>query len=379
MVYMYYQRMKKLYSFLLIVLSLAAVTGLQAQDSSRCNAAFGAGANFTQVYFTVFDTLPGITHYWNFGDGTPVEINDSSVVSHQYPRFGTYTVKQTVVNASANCRDSSTQNITVGPSCGIGINFSGDTSARVYTFIANVSSDPGTVDSVVWTINDTLAGTGDTLRKYLSGGPYTICARLSTSDGCGSQSCVTINPRDSIPTPPPPPDTCSISINAAAKTHRPNEYRFSVPDSGKYEDISWSILAPDSAMTGPFTGKQFSYTFPDTGYYLVSVSAQERSGCMVSANQWVHIDSIPGDPAGFANSYPNPASTQVTVAVTLDTYTSINIRVFNSMGGLALYKVQSGYQGINQVQIPVANLPTGVYYIEIRFGDTVVKSKIQKI
>jgi hypothetical protein len=49
------------------------------------------------------------------------------------------------------------------------------------------------------------------------------------------------------------------------------------------------------------------------------------------------------------------------------------------MGGLVLSRSVSGYPGINQITLPIATLPKGVYYIELQYGDTTVRSKFQKL
>jgi hypothetical protein len=49
------------------------------------------------------------------------------------------------------------------------------------------------------------------------------------------------------------------------------------------------------------------------------------------------------------------------------------------MGGLVLTRTVSGYPGVNQITLPIANLPTGVYYIELQYGDTILRSKVQKL
>jgi hypothetical protein len=247
----------------------------------------------------------------------------------------------------------------------------------MYTFIANTSFSPGATDTVRWTINDTLVAMGDTLHKYLPGGPYTVCALLSTSYSCQAQACVTINPQDSLP--PPPPDTCTIAFTAVSKDRKPNQYVFTVIDGKEYDSISWTIMGPDSLFAGPYHGPSFSYTFPDTGYYAVYVSADKRSGCLVSNGQYVHIDSIPGPSGHYINSYPNPATTQVTLSVRLEEYTTLDIRVYNSMGGQVLSRIVTGNPGVNQITLPIANLPMGVYYIELQFGDTTLRSKFQKL
>jgi hypothetical protein len=374
--------MKKFYLFLSVVLAMSGRQVVRAQDSSVCNATFQASVSGTVVSFRANDSLPGVQHNWNFGDGS-AKNTDSFAVNHVYPAYGQYVVTQVVTDSTHHCRDSAAQLVIVpapAPACSMYITEGVDTSHRVYSFIANPSFSPGAADTVRWTINDTLVAMGDTLQKYLPGGPYNVCALLTTSYSCQAQSCLTINPQDSVPTvPPPPPDTCTINFTAAPKDHKPNQYDFTVIDGKEYDSISWTIMGPDSLFAGPYHGPSFNYTFPDTGYYSVYVTADKRSGCAVSNGQYVHIDSIAGPSGHFINAYPNPTTTQVGLSVTLDEHTSVDVRVYNSMGGLVLSRTVSGYPGFNQITLPIANLPQGVYYVELQYGGTILRSKFQKL
>jgi hypothetical protein len=374
--------MKKFYLVPGLFLALGGLTAVQAQDTTVCNAAFMANIQGNVVYFNAMDSLPGVRHSWNFGDGTAI-LTGSIAPVHLYAANGNYLVTQTVFDSVHNCQNSASQYVNItppAPSCGVYITETGDSVHHQYTFIANPSFTPGTTDSVRWTINDTLAGQGDTLRRYLPGGPYNVCALLTTGDGCQSQSCWTINPYDSAPaTPPPPPDTCTISLTATPKEHKPNQYVFTVVDHQDYDSISWTIIGPDSLFAGPFRGASLSYTFADTGYYLVYVAAEKKGGCPVFNEQAVHIDSIGPPPGQSITSYPNPATTQATLSVTLTNSATITVRVYNSMGGLVLTSNISGYPGANSITIPIANLPKGMYYIEVQYGSTTLRSKVQKL
>jgi hypothetical protein len=371
--------MKKFYLFLSVVLALSGRQAVLAQDSSVCNAAFQATVVGNVVNFRAMDSMPGARHNWNFGDGD-TRSTDSFVVSHTYSAYGNYLVTQVVIDSTHHCRDSSSQLVTVsnpGSSCNVYINFTSDSVHHIYSFLAIPVFSGGSNVTITWTINDTLAGSGDTLTRYLPYGPYTVCANLRIDSSCSSQACVTINPQDSLP--PPPPDTCTIAFTAAPKDHKSNQYVFTVIDGKEYDSISWTIMGPDSLFAGPYHGPSFSYTFPDTGYYAVYVSAEKRSGCLVSNGEYVQIDSVPGPSGHYINSYPNPATTQVTLSVRLEEYTKLDIRVYNSMGGQVLSRSVTGYPGGNQITLPIANLPMGVYYIEVQFGDTILRSKFQKL
>ncbi len=314
--------------FLFTFLLLSGLLSVRAQDSSACNASFTAIPSGNQVYFWAADSLPGVLHQWNFGDSTQTSTGNAMII-HTYAGSGTFIVTQTVTDSVRHCHSSSSQPVYIPggsptPTCYVSINVSGDSSTHLYTFAAVPSVPPGAVDTITWTINGTPAGTGDSLNRHLSAGTYTVCATISTSLGCMVQSCVTVGGLDSIPSVPPP-DSVMPSPPDTLLPSPPDSIPPSAPDS----------LLPagsDSLAKGKF---------------------------------------IP--------AYPNPATSQANLAVTLNNTATIYIRVYNSMGSEILSTSQSGYPGSNSIVIPVASLPTGIYYVQVQYGNTVLKSKIQKI
>ena len=371
----------KFYSLLCSFLFFGLFTA-HAQDSSRCNASFFVSISGNQVYFRAADSLPGTTHNWNFGDST-VWFPGGVGVTHTYNNPGTYIIRQ-VVTGSGHCVDSSSQVITINPSpgplCGLSISVSSDSSHHLYSFVASPVLAGGTIDTISWMINDSLAGMGDSLaNRYLPNGSYAVCATLSTSLGCRVQSCQQILVMDSVSglPVPPPSDSCTIAFTAVPNPKRPNEYTFSVVNSERYDSIVW--FAADSLLSGRGHGPVFHYTYTDTGYYNVTVEARFAHTCNVLSSQVIHIDSLPGGPGGYITAYPNPATTQVGLTVSLTKAATIDIRVYNSMGNQVQLTTVSGYPGVNQVTLPIANLPIGVYYIQLQYGNTILKSKIQKL
>ena len=123
---------------------------------------------------------------------------------------------------SLGCQSQACVGIMVGdttttpppPSCSISITYSHDStlSNQPYTFTAYPVIDSATSDSIVWTVNDTLAGTGTSLTRSFANGTYTICAALTTNLGCRSTACQTINVSDSTGVPVTPPDTAGQMI-----------------------------------------------------------------------------------------------------------------------------------------------------------------------
>jgi Secretion system C-terminal sorting domain/PKD domain len=316
--------MEKKFYYLLFSLLLSGVVSARAQDSSVCNASFMVSVAGNQANFRAADSLPGVLHQWNFGDSTQWSTGNV-VVTHTYSRAGTYFVTQVVTDSVTHCRSTSSQTVYITgnstPPCSVSIYFTGDSTTHLYVFVAQPSVSPGVIDTVTWTINGTQVGQGDSLRRQLTNGVFTVCATISTRVGCKVQSCVTIGGLDSMPGNPPPPDSVRPSppdstINPGGPNIPPDSVRPSAPDSTQ---------------------------------------------------------------GHFISSYPNPATSQANLLVTLDKAATIYIRVYSSMGSEILSTSQSGYPGSNQIVIPVASLPTGIYYVQLQYGNTVLKSKIQKI
>jgi hypothetical protein len=315
--------MEKKFYFLLFSLLLSAAVSVRAQDSSVCYASFMVSVAGNQASFRAADSVPGLSHLWSFGDSTGT-FTGNVQVTHAYNHPGAYFVTQVVTDSMTHCRSTSSQTVYITgdstPACNVSITFNGDTTTHQYNFVANPSISPGVTYTVTWTINGTQVGQGDSLRRLLSNGVFNVCATISTSVGCRVQSCVTIGGLDSIPGNQPPPDSV---LPSPPDTVLPNQ----PPPSD-----SLQTSAADSLL-----------------------------------------------PGHFISSYPNPATSQANLVVTMDKGATIYVRVYSSMGSEILATSQPGYPGSNTIVIPVANLPTGIYYVQLQYGNTIVKSKIQKI
>jgi PKD repeat protein len=326
--------MEKKFYILFLFITFSGLFRARAQDSTACTAYFYVNYNGDQVYFRAADSITGTQQHWYFGDSTQLGFGNNVGVTHTYARPGSYLVSLVVSNPKTHCYDSSSQVITISAppaQCSIGFYSSHDstTANSPYSFYATPYLAGATSDSVTWTINGSLAGYGNTLNRVLQPGQYTICANLSTSLGCRSQGCQTIVVGDSTATPPivVPPDT--------AITVPPN-------------------IPPDSAVVLP----------PDTLGRLPVDSAY-----------WPQSDST----ASFLSSFPNPVSGQVHMDLKTDKAEMIYIRVYNSMGSMVQTVAVSGIQGNNQLSLNVSGLQSGVYSIQIQYGNEIKRSRIQKL
>lgn len=96
----------------------------------------------------------------------------------------------------------------------------------------------------------------------------------------------------------------------------------------------------------------------------------------------------PGDPDksgvhevgynGKVALYPNPATSALTAEIEFISDAVVTIGVYNIVGG-KLYGVTKHLNaGMQKVDVPVSNLPTGLYIFELRDGQNVVRQKFVK-
>jgi hypothetical protein len=64
--------------------------------------------------------------------------------------------------------------------------------------------------------------------------------------------------------------------------------------------------------------------------------------------------------------FPNPASAQITVDFTLTENKKVNVQLFKSLGQVVeIGQSAEGIQGVNKMQLDIANLPEGIYFAQI--------------
>jgi PKD repeat protein len=292
---------------------------------------------------------------------------------------------------SAGCQSQFCQQINVGdtttppppPTCSINVTYSHDSSqpAQPYIFFAQSSLAGATSDSVIWKVNDTIVGMGDTLVRVLHNGMNTICANLVTNLGCQSSACVAIMIGDTT-TPPPPPPACSISFTISHDSTLSNQpYIFtasaSLDSAASSDSITWTVN-DTTAGTGTSLTRIFA-----PGTYTVCAALVTNLGCTSRYCQTIVVTdttTTPPDTAGqLIRCFPNPAYSFTDVILRLQTATVIYVRVYNSMGGEVEQKTVSGFVGTNIVRVPLGSLQKGIYYIQLQYGNVLKRSRIQKL
>ena len=443
----------------------------RAQDTSSCNAHFTVAASGNQVVFTAADSATGVQHFWNFGDTSQIGYGPYARVSHTYSHPGTFQVTHLVRDSANGCHDSSTQLVTIGgppPGCSITFGYSHDSTrpGQPYSFIAQANLAGATHDTITWRINDTIAGTGDTLTRVLKPGTYTVCANLSTNLGCQSQYCETITAGDTTTTPPPP--QCSVSVTVSHDSTQPNQpylfFAFPSLAGATSGTVTWTvndstagtgdtltrvlqpgtytvcanlvtnlgcqsqscitIMSGDTTTTPPQCNISFTYSHDSTlsnqpyyfvanaglagatsdtitwtvngttagtggsltrsfgpGVYTVCANLSTNLGCQSQYCQTIGFsDSTSPDTTGQSiPCFPNPAYSGTNLILRLNAAEMISIRVYNSMGSQVEMKTVAGMTGTNFVYVPLGSLQTGIYYIQLQYGNETRRSRVQKL
>jgi len=387
------------------VLQMVRDSAAGCHDSTSQLVTIGAPPPQCSITFTFShdSTRPGQPYYFYAqpflagatSDTVTWRVNDTIVgtgdtLVRQLPN-GASTVCAYLTTGSG-CQSQYCQTIHVGDTtttppplpCSITVTYSHDSTQpnQPYFFFAQPYLAGAASDSITWKVNDTLAGTGDTLVRGLHNGMNTVCAYLVTNLGCQSQACIGIMVGDTTTTPPPP--SCSISITYSHDSTRSAQpYTFTAYPaigSATSDSIVWTV---NDTLAG--TGTSLTRSFAN-GNYTVCAALTTNLGCQSTACQTINVSDTTGvpvtppDTAGqLIRCFPNPAYSETNVLVRLDNPEVIYVRVFNSMGIEVEQKSVSGFVGVNVVRIPLGSLQKGIYTIQLQYGNEIKRSRIQKL
>ena len=176
--------------FTLLWLTLTAFTFNANAQGTACNAEFSVQYinNNTVKFNPVMTTgTPTVSHYWNFGDGSPVDQTVSP--THSYALPGSYAAVHTVVVYNPNnvpvCTQSFTKTVIITPHCNLVANFSWAITQtnplRIEFHNTSVPVSPS--DSVRWTFGDGTSVSGlqsdpnvaNPVHIYTQPGNYNVC------------------------------------------------------------------------------------------------------------------------------------------------------------------------------------------------------------
>lgn len=283
-----------------IVVGQAPIAGFT--NSLTCQ---NSSINFNDTSFALGGNT--ITNwFWNFGD--TVATNDTSIVeqpNYTFTDTGSYAINLTVTT-NVGCRQNIVKNIYVYPSPTVSLG--SDT-----TFCGGNSITPVSVsgDGLTYLWNDT--SSNDSLIINASG-QYSII--VTNSDNCIAKDTINITVPGFAPT--------AAFINSL--TCKNNSVTFtdnSTPPSGDFI-MNWNWDFGNTSTLGDTSILQnASYTYADTGNYVVSLDIETNVGCKQTFIKNIHVAPLPivnfsnviackNDSALFTNSSSSPGYNPLT-------------------------------------------------------------------
>ena len=119
------------------------------------------------------------------------------------------------------------------------------------------------------------------------------------------------------------------------------------------------------------------YVFTAIGEYNVCLRAITLGGCIKEYCSVIHITQV-ATPCTL-QAYPNPATTSVSVNVTLTVPEMINVYVYNALNVLVKEKHQPGVVGNNVVTLSIGDLIAGYYTMKIVYGTHICYAAFHKL
>ena len=333
--------------------------------------------NVKKVYFTNLTIVPttAASAIWFFGDGTSASTWNAV---HEYANPGRYYVCLRV-QLSPNCVRYKCDSITVPvppPPCNNQSNFTyihSSTNSQTYTFTPDYQSAAAVY---TWTFGD---GTGShdmiATHHYAHGGTYTACLTVWRSASCASTTCKIIAVTTQINC-----DSIHVTYNYQRDPLIPNKIYFYAVSNTPILDQTWTITRLNGPNTTPpiiLHQNNPVYLFGDTGLYRVCLRAVTLGGCVKEYCSNIHIEHTATQCT--LQAYPNPASSQVSVNVTLSAAVMINVYVYNTMNVLVKEKHQPGVAGNNVVTLSIGDLPSGYYTMKVIYDNHICYSAFQKL
>jgi PKD repeat protein len=343
--------------------SIVAVGGVMP-----CNASFSTTfINNTILQFTNSSSASGVfTSYWSFGDGSTSTLANPT---HTYANSGVYTV--CLVITGGGCVDSFCTSVTAfgsGAPCSANFN----TSLTGNTALFNNSST-GTSLNYLWWFGDGFTHNGQApVHTYASPGIYNVCLFVSdSSNTCTDTMCSLVT----IPVSASCNAQFTVAVSACSAT-------LTNTSTGSYTNGIWltnnTIITPLNLSTNSHT---ISYNangvYPACLIVFDSLSNCVDTFCtpVVIFGCATGIENI--FQTSEINIFPNPCSTNASIAISLNAPQLISIEILDLMGRI-LYKQSTNLQfGKNTVLLPLANFENGQYIVKIK--DEFYNEKVLKL
>lgn len=340
-----------------------------------CSANFSYGFQGNTFYFSDQSTGgPFISWNWNFGDG-----NNSSLQnpSHMYANAGTYTVCLTVVSQTDTCSYCNTVNYTP---CTIQASFTSNTSNDPTVSFTNTSTGGNPPVMYSWSFGDgNYSSALNPSNTYQYSGTYLVCLTVY-DDSLNNPNCYdTYCDSITISNAPPPPTPPCDSTYTAYPDSSGSGWVWFYSNGNNNVSCSWDF-GDGNFGTGC---SQVSHQYSVSGTYYICLTVVDVNGNTCTNCDSVYVLRL-GTGINEANEnvseikmYPNPFSEKTSVTYSLKEKADVNVSVYSDMGiKVAELENSNREAGSHQMEWNAENLNSGVYFLEIKSGGSIVSRKM---
>ncbi|HEY0677015.1 MAG TPA: PKD domain-containing protein [Chitinophagaceae bacterium] len=317
--------------------------------------------------------------YWSYGDGTTSQDFNSF---HVYQQPGKYYVCLKVQSLNG-CISTFCDSVIVrrADSCENRSDFRFEVSG---TNLLEYHFKPKYVNQswkYLWSFGDGTTSTAIApVHKYAHAGAYKVCLTVRNGDSCRTTTCKEIRVALNC-------DEVKLKFEYRRDPQKPYIISFHAVSNMPVIQQKWTIMKLSNVQIFPpplpviLNADNPTYTFRDSGWYLVCLYAITSNNCKKTWCEKIYIKN--GENGRYLTStgipvYPNPATRLVRLDVQTETATLLTVRVLDGLGTPKIQFTSPARAGNNNLVIPVEKLSSGMYVVEIRYGNQVKLAKFQK-
>jgi len=314
---------------------------------------------------------------WTYGDGTSSQDFNSF---HVYPQPGKYVVCLKVQSLQG-CIDAYCDTVVVRrpDSCENRSDFKFEVSGNNPLEYRFKPTRVNLTWKYYWDFGDGKTSTAVApFHKFAHPGIFKVCLTVVAGNHCRTTTCKEVRVASRIDC-----DSVRVKFEYTRSAQQPNKISFFGIGSLPIVKQKWSILKIGVPIVLPviIEGNNPTYTFRDTGWYLVCLYAITMGDCQKVYCERIHIDRLgnaPEIPGSLVLVYPNPVTSMARVEFQLEAAGPVNLRILDAAGSVQLSLSASGQAGNNSINVPVERLSNGFYLVEIRYANRLKLAKFQK-
>jgi N-acetylneuraminic acid mutarotase/PKD repeat protein len=353
-----------------------------AADSTLCNAA----VNSLQINNSTFNFqasgsfTANVILNWDFGDSTS---GTGSSIIHNYSQLGTYVVSLSVNDSTGQiCNTLFTDTVSVTNVSNCNASITHVNINEVFTLQGHNYGGSGS-NTYLWSSPDDSTFTSTLPNPTVLFSPFeskTYCVTITDTTGCVSSAC------DTITYTPSSSFSCQAFVSVVPDSSIPGLYYGTVYSYGSNLTYFWSF------GDGATSTLQFpTHTYATPGKYTICLTVSNNNGCNFTfCDSSFYTYKMGGGPMSQFNVvgrgvlgisdneeqayrvriYPNPTS----AIVSFDAKGKI-------VSHVTIYSVQ-GQKVADDIllnnSLNVSELAKGIYYLDLKIEDSIVRMKLVK-